>query len=261
MSAHSETTQGYTIQANGLNLYYEEHGQGQPLLLIHGGILTGQSWAPYLDAFTKHFRVITPDSRGHGRTNNPTGVMSFRALAEDMVALIQALGLEKPLIFGYSDGGQVAIEIGMRYPDLAQAIVIGGAYPELTEESRAWIRSILGDEQSPEVDFETFERENAGFAAFLRSAQGDNWKTLMRNIKPMWNAALNYTPQDFARITAPTLVFMGDRDGFVRVEAEFAVIPGSEHTDFVDPTPKVALALPIILDFLLRHSTPKASAD
>src|SRR6476646_1292495 len=135
---HGETRHGHYVRANDLNIYYEEHGQhqGKPLLLIHGGILTGASWQPYIEAFAKHYRVITPDSRGHGRTANPTGSMSFRLLADDMVALVQALDLQKPLICGYSDGGQVTLEIGMRYPDLPRALVIGGAYAELTEASR-----------------------------------------------------------------------------------------------------------------------------
>jgi pimeloyl-ACP methyl ester carboxylesterase len=263
---HTDTHHGHYIQANGLHIYYEEHGQGQPLLLIHGGILTGDSWRPYLPAFAKHYRVITPDSRGHGRTANPTGSMSFGLLADDMAALMRALDLHKPLICGYSDGGQVALEIGMRYPDLPQALVIGGAYVELTEASRTWVRSLLGDEGSPDVDVEQFERDNPAFAAGLRHNHGpEGWKTLLKQIKPMWNAQLNYAPDDFARVVAPTLVLLGDRDGFVPVEegltmyrllsnAEFAVIPCAEHNDFIFSPAKVALLQPLILDFLLRHS-------
>lgn len=265
-SEHAESRHGQYIHANGLDIYYEEHGQGKPLLLIHGGALTGESWQPYLAAFTEHYRVITPDSRGHGRTANPTGMMSFRLLADDVAALVPALDLQKPMICGYSDGGQVALEIGMRYPDLPQALVVGGAYIELTEASRTWVRSILGDEQSPAVDTEQFERANPGFAAMLQRSHGPgNWKTLLKQIKPMWNAQLNYTQDDFARVAAPTLVLLGDRDGFVPVEeavgmysllpnAELAVLPGSEHTDFIFSPAKVAILQAIILDFLLRHS-------
>src|SRR5689334_4483044 len=101
----NETQRGHYIQANDLNIYYEEHGQGKPLLLIHGGTLTAESWQPYLAAFAEHYRVITPDSRGHGRTTNPVGTMSYRLLADDMAAFVQALNLSKPFIFGYSDGG------------------------------------------------------------------------------------------------------------------------------------------------------------
>ena len=234
--------------------------------MIHGGALTGASWQPYLAAFAEYYRVITPDTRGHGRTANPTGHMSFRALADDIAALAQALDLHKPLIFGYSDGGQVALELGMRYPDLPQAIVVGGAHLELTEGSRRWVRSILGDEQSPDVDFEKFERDNPDFAAMLQRIHGpDGWKTLLKQIKPMWNGQLNYTPDDFARVVAPTLVLVGDRDGFVPVEngaamyrllpdAEFAVVPGADHTDFIFSLAKIRLLQPLILDFMQRHS-------
>ncbi|HYP40770.1 MAG TPA: alpha/beta hydrolase [Chloroflexia bacterium] len=263
---HTEGQHGRYIQANGLDIYYEEHGHGKPLLLIHGGTLTGESWQPYLAGMAEHYRVITPDSRGHGQTANPTGSMSFRLLADDMVALVKALDLQKPLIYGYSDGGQVALEIGMRYPDLAQALVVGGAHLELTEGSRRWVRSILGDEESPEVDFEKFERENPDFAAGLQQDHGpDGWKTLLQQIKPMWNSRLNYTPDDFARIVAPTLVLLGDRDDFVPVEdavemyrllpnAELAVVPGANHTDFIFSRAKIIIIQPLILDFLLRHS-------
>jgi pimeloyl-ACP methyl ester carboxylesterase len=271
MPEHTEPQQGGYIQANGLDIYYEEHGQGEPLLLIHGGALTGGSWQPYLETFAEHYRVITPDSRGHGRTANPTGTMSFELLADDMAAFVQALGLHKPLIYGYSDGGQVALEVGMRYPHLPQALVIGGAHLELTEGSRKWVRSILGDSQSPDVDIEKFERENQAFAAMLQQDHGpDNWKTLLKQIKPMWNAQLNYTSAGFARVVAPTLVLVGDRDEFVPVEdavgmyrllpdAELAVVPAADHTDFIFSLAKITLLQPLVLDFLVRHSNSSMS--
>jgi pimeloyl-ACP methyl ester carboxylesterase len=148
-------------------------------------------------------------------------------------------------------------------------MVIGGAYPELTETSQVWVASILGDAHSAEVDIAAFERKDPGFAAMLQENHGDNWKTLLRQIKPMWNARLNYTPADFAVVVAPTLVLLGDRDGFVTVEeglklfrllprAEFAVVPGSEHPDFIFSPPKIALIQPILLDFLRRSSSSSA---
>jgi pimeloyl-ACP methyl ester carboxylesterase len=234
--------------------------------LIHGGTLSGESWQPYVTAFAEHYRVIAPDSRGHGRTGNPTGTMSFALLAEDMVALVQALDLQKPLIYGYSDGGQVALEIGMRYPNLPQALVIGGAYPELTEASRTWVRSLLGDPQSPQVDTAQFARDHPDWAAMLQQTYGpDGWKTFLHNIKPMWNASLNYTADDWAQVVAPTLVLLGDRDSLVPVEdgvrmyrllphAGLAVVPGADHTDLIFSPATVARVQPLILDFLLRHS-------
>jgi len=264
----TKAEQDQYVEANGLRIYYEEYGQsqGKSLLLIHGGALTGESWQPYLSAFAEHYRVIAPDTRGHGRTHNPTGSMSFELLADDVVALAQALDLQKPLIYGYSDGGQVALEIGMRYPDLPQALVVGGAHLELTEGSQRWVRSILGDAESPDVDFDKFESENPQFAAMLQHEHGpEGWKTLLKQIKPMWNAHLDYTPYDFARVIAPTLVLVGDRDEFVPVEdavamyrllpdAECTVVPGADHTDVIFSSAKIAALQPLIVDFLLRHS-------
>jgi pimeloyl-ACP methyl ester carboxylesterase len=268
MEEHTNSRHGTYVRANDLDIYYEEHGQGggKPLLLIHGGALTADSWQPYLAAFAERYRVIAPDTRGHGRTANPAGRLSFELLAEDVAALVRALDLQKPLIYGYSDGGQVALEIGMRYSDLPGALVVGGAHLEVTEGSRRWVRSILGDAESPDVDFERFERENPEFAAGLRQDHGpDRWTALLREIKPMWNAKLNYTPDDFARIVAPTLVLVGDRDDFVPVEdaaamyrllpqAELAVVPGADHPDLIFSRAKVAGVQPLILDFLHRHS-------
>jgi pimeloyl-ACP methyl ester carboxylesterase len=261
---HTEIQNGHYVHANGVDIYYEEHGQGKPLLLIHGGTLTAESWQSYLAAFAEHYRVITPDSRGHGHTANPLGQMSYRLLADDMVAFVQALELQKPLICGYSDGGQIALEIGMRYPDLPQALVVSGALFKFSETYRAAVREFFGDEQSPNVDIERFEHEDPDWAAWLQTTHGsDKWKTLLNQIKPMWTTPLNYTPDDFAQVVAPTLVLLGDRDEFIPVEeagemyrllpnAELALLPGADHMSFIST--KAALAQTLILDFLLRHS-------
>ncbi|HUS16694.1 MAG TPA: alpha/beta hydrolase [Chloroflexia bacterium] len=268
MTTQQPAAPGQYIRANDLDIYYEEQGAGPPLLLIHGGALAGASWAPYLAGFAAHYRVIMPDSRGHGRTGNPGGRLTYGGMADDVAALIGALGLYKPLIYGYSDGGQIAVEIGMRYPDLAGALVIGGAYIEVPEESLAMLGTLFGDPALPDVDFARFEQEHAGWVADLKETHGvDRWQALMSEVKPLWTGRLNYTPDDFARIVAPTLVLMADRDGLVPVEgavamfrliagAELAVLPASQHGDLIFSAAKVALLQPIILDFLARHRTP-----
>ena len=260
---HIESQHGRSIQANGLDISYEEHGHGRPLLLIHGGTDSAETWQPYLPAFAEHYRVIAPDSRGHGRTNNPAGTMSYRLFADDIAALVQALGLHKPLIFGYSDGGQVALDLGIRYPDLPQALVVGAAWFRFSEAYRAWVRALLGDERSPEVDTEQFARDHAGWASWLQQSYGpDDWQRLLKEIKPMWATPLNYTSDDFARVKAPTLVLLGDRDAIVPIEeasemyrllpnAELAVLPGADHLACFANVP---LTQALVLDFLLRHS-------
>jgi pimeloyl-ACP methyl ester carboxylesterase len=223
-------------------------------------------WEPYLARFTERFRVITPDSRGHGRTNNPSGTLSYRLMADDMVAFVQALDLQKPLICGYSDGGQIALEFGMHYPDVPQALVLGGTMFKFTAEYRAWVRAAVGGDQSLNVDTEQFARDHPDWAASLQQIHGpDFWKTLLQQIKPMWASPLsfNYTPDDFARVAAPTLVLIGDRDDLVSVEqavemyrllphAELAVIPSADHGAFFSAT--VERFQLLMLDFLQRRS-------
>ena len=255
---------GHVVRANGVNIYYEAHGQGEPLLLLHAGTLTGDMWQPYLAAFTAHYRVITPDMRGHGRSDNPTGAMSYRQLADEMVAFIRVLDLHKPQIAGFSDGGQVALEIGMRHHDLPQSLVVGGVWFKFTATYRAWVRDALGDENSPEVDTARLARNHPDWAAWLERIYGpDDWKPLLVHIKRMWTAPLNYTRDDFARVVAPTLVLLGDRDELVSIEeaaemyrllptAELAMVPGAGHGAFFSE--KVAPFQSLMLDFLLRHS-------
>jgi pimeloyl-ACP methyl ester carboxylesterase len=225
-------------------MYYETHGQGEPLLLLHAGTLSADMWQPYLAAFTAHYRVIAPDMRGHGRSDNPTGAMSYRQLADEVVAFTRALDLHKLPIAGFSDGGQVALEIGMRYPDLPRSLIVGGVWFQFTAKYRAWARDALGDEETPEVDTARLARDHPDWAAWLEQIYGpDDWKPLLIHIKRMWTTPLNYTPDDFARVVAPTLVLLGDRDELVSIDeaaemyrllpaAELAVVPGANHGAF-----------------------------
>ncbi len=176
---------GMYIEANGLEVYYEDYGEGEPLMLIHGGTATSQSWASHLPAFTEHFEVFTPDSGGHGRTDNPTGELGYRVMADDLASLIDALGLQRPLVLGYSDGGQIALELGLRYPGLARALVLGGTQFRFSEAYLEAVRSLLGITEGEELDTEKLEREQPEWVAYLCEAHGhvygpEYWKTYVK---------------------------------------------------------------------------------
>ena len=102
---------GYYLTANGLDIFYKEFGEGQALILLHGATDTHKLWNPHHPELSKYFRVITPDSRGHGRSLNPSWQLSYQQMADDLAGLIQKLKLVKPYIFGYSDGGQALREL------------------------------------------------------------------------------------------------------------------------------------------------------
>ena len=264
-------TAGTYIEANGLRVYYEVYGEGEPLLLIHGGTVTSQSWASHLPAFTEHFRVFTPDSRGHGRTDNLTGELDYRVMADDVAALVSVLGLQRPLVLGYSDGGQIALELGMRYPGLARALVLGGAQFGFSEAYLEALRALLGITDGEEVEPEKLEREQPEWVAFLREAHGhvygpEYWKTYIKQIASLWLTPLHYTSEDFAAVTDPVLILIGDRDEGASPEeaiellrllpnAELAVAPASDHS-FIEA--KAGLFDALVLDFLVRHQQGSA---
>ena len=121
------------VQANGINIHYEEYGSGIPLILLHGGTGTIEEWEPLIPSFEQNFHIYALDSRGHGKTENPSGKLSYRVMADDVAAFIQALDIQKPFVCGYSDGGQICIELGMRYQGLSRGLVIGAASYSFSE--------------------------------------------------------------------------------------------------------------------------------
>jgi pimeloyl-ACP methyl ester carboxylesterase len=258
---------GQYVQANGLNIYYETAGSGTPLVLIHGGTVNLSSWAPQMAAFSQHFRVIAFDSRGHGRTTNPDATLSYRLLADDTAALIQALALDRPLVCGYSDGGQVILELGVRYPGLAHGYVIGAATHRWPEGYVAWAKD-LGMDGPGDVDLDRVEREHPGFVNRLRAQQdrfqgADYWKTYLPQLSHMWLGPLPFTPADFQQFDAPALIIVGDRDDAILPvedavalyrlipQAELAIVPGVNH---LLPWAKPELFTQLTLDFLLRQA-------
>ncbi len=126
----SAATQGAGAYAdvNGLHLYYEIHGEGRPLILLHGGLGAGEMFWPVIPAFTAAgHQVIAPDLQGHGHTADIDRPIDIRLMADDIAALIRHLGLEKPDILGYSVGGGVGLFTAVKYPELVGKLVIVSA--------------------------------------------------------------------------------------------------------------------------------------
>src|SRR6184192_3040396 len=122
----------------GLKLYYETHGAGRPLLLLHGGLGSGEMFAPILPQLAERHQVIAPDLQGHGRTADIDRPIDVRLMADDIAALIDHLELDKPDIVGYSLGGGVALHTAAKYPARVGRLVAASAnirrdaiYPEM----------------------------------------------------------------------------------------------------------------------------------
>ena len=108
---------GEYADVNGINLYYETHGSGRPLILLHGGLGSGEMFGPIIPTLAKDHRVIAVDLQGHGRTADIDRPIDIRLMADDIAALIDHLGLEKPDLVGYSLGGGVAFFTASKYPE------------------------------------------------------------------------------------------------------------------------------------------------
>src|SRR6185436_3563731 len=119
---------GQYADVNGINLYYETHGSGRPMILLHGGLGSGEMFGPILPALTANHQVIAPDLQGHGRTADIDRPLDVRLLADDIAALIRHLELDKPDLVGYSLGGGVALLTALKYPELVGKVVVASAH-------------------------------------------------------------------------------------------------------------------------------------
>jgi pimeloyl-ACP methyl ester carboxylesterase len=118
---------GRYAEVNGINLYYETHGTGRPLILLHGGLGSGEMFGPILPALSERHQVITVDLQGHGRTADIDRPIEIQLMAGDIAALIDHLGLEKPDLVGYSLGGGVAFFTAVDHPQKVDKLVMASA--------------------------------------------------------------------------------------------------------------------------------------
>jgi len=282
VTADVPQTESRSVHANGIDIHYLEAGKGEPLLLLHGFVVsTNPMWtgvpiayASHMATLSDHFRVIAPDTRGAGRTVHSGGTVTFDVLADDVAGLIDALGLERPLVAGFSEGGITATILGIRYPGSVRAIANHAGYdvfaPSVMPTLAAMGRQIFGGspdatEADPDAATRFFSQsaEMQGAFELMKadedSGQGkDHWKEYLRLAFHRLTQSTGYTTPDLGAIKAPTLIIVGDRDEFCSVEegvrayrtltqGEFAVVPNTSH--IITP-PLVQL----MVEFLERRS-------
>jgi pimeloyl-ACP methyl ester carboxylesterase len=270
------------VNANGAEIAYVDIGDGPPLVLLHGALVsTGPAWAgsgvAHVDHFAtlgKSFRVIAPDTRGSGATPHAAGPAGFDMLAADVIALIEALELDRPFVAGFSEGGATATLVTLRRPDLVRGLINHAGFDyfdpvAMAEQHDRALRPLFGgrpgatqaDPDAADQASRSIPGLDAVFATMkvdYDSAQGEgHWRTYLGQFFDRSVAPLGHTVADLATIAAPTLILAGDRDMFCTVEAachvyrtapnaELAVIPNCGHeitTSIIDT----------MGDFLSRH--------
>lgn len=259
---HPSPGQAHQVRANDIDIHYVEAGAGEPLLLLHGGVVSTNpiwtaapiSYASHIGTLAEHFHVIGPDRRGAGKTAHSDGVISFARLADDVVALIGALELERPLIAGFSEGAITATILGIRHADPVRAIVNHAGYDYFNPQAQSFqmLRQMLGGspdatEADPDAATRFFEQSPETKAMFeLLKADHDAgqgpgyWKTYLTLAFPRLARFPGYGFEDLRKITAPTMILTGDRDQFCSVEegvtayrmlqdGELAILPDTGH--------------------------------
>ena len=244
-----------------LQVYYEIHGAGSPLVLLNGALDTIESdWSRHLPAFAERHRVLAYDHRGHGRTSAAPGAFaSYTDLSADLEALLDYAGVEQAHFCGFSDGAITLLGYALAHPARVRSLILAGG--QYTNDERSF--SML-DKMTPE----RIQARLPEWAASLAQLHDPHhepgyWQTLLRQMLPMWRVEPNFALAQLEQIVAPTLLIAGERDNFGHVDqqvamrraiprSELCILPAAGHSVMNDQPALFQLAA---LDFLRRVET------
>lgn len=253
----NEDSKGTYAAVNGLDMYYEIHGSGEPLILLHGGVGAIEMFGEVLPLLVEGRQVIGVDLQAHGRTADIDRPMTFEAMADDVAALIEHLGLERADVMGYSLGGGVALQTAIRHPEVVRKLVLvstpfkrDGWYPEV----------LAGMEQMGPEAAEPM-KQTPMYQLYSRIApKPEDWPVLLTKLGDLLRRDYDWS-EEVAAIETPTMIVVGDADsvstahavqffellgggkrdagwdGSGMSDARLAVSPGTTHYDiYYSPT-------------------------
>ena len=243
----SDAQTGYA-PAGDLSMYYEIHGQGRPLILLHGAYMTVDMMGPLLAGLAETRQVVAVEQQAHGHTADVDRPITYEQMADDTAALARHLELDSPDVVGYSMGGGVALQLAIRHPGLVRRLVVASA----SFASDGMPAEAL--EMFPSITPEMFA--GSPFEAeYLRTAPNPgDFPKLVEKLKALDTTSFAWPEEDIRAIAAPTLIVLGDSDGvrlehaveFFRLrgggvmgdlaglpESQLAVLPGTTH--FIPP--------------------------
>jgi pimeloyl-ACP methyl ester carboxylesterase len=193
-------------QVGDLNMYYDVHGDGRPLVLLHGAYQSADTLGPFLPGLAERYRVIVPEMQGHGRTADIDRPITYEQMADDTAGLIRGLELEAPLVVGYSMGGGIALQVAIRHPDLVSKLVmISSGYASDSAHPEAI-------EMFPSITPEMFAGTPME-AEYKRIAPNpDDFENLVWKLKELDTVEWSWPEEDIRAIAAPTMIVVGDSD-------------------------------------------------
>jgi pimeloyl-ACP methyl ester carboxylesterase len=215
-----------TLHAHDFEMYFEDRGQGAPLLLLHGGMGIGADWWHVFPADPDGYRLIVPDLRGHGRSTNPGGAFTFRQCAADVLALLDRLGLSGVNAIGVSMGAKTLLHMATARPEAVGAMVLVSATPRFPDTLRRAAAAFTRDAVTALPD-----AERAALRA--RHVHGDDQILGLYDVTRSFATSsddMSFTAGDLSAISARTLIVHGDRDPLYPVSLAvelFNDIPGA----------------------------------
>jgi pimeloyl-ACP methyl ester carboxylesterase len=240
--------QGQTADINGIKIYYEVYGEGEPLVMIHGGLGNGTYFANQIPVLAKIYQVIVMDSRGHGRSTFDATPISYEVMAKDVTGLLDSLSIDKANIVGWSDGGIIGIELALTAPERLIKVVAFGANIDpsgvsLTVGTNDYFNAYI---EQAYADYLTLNPEP------------ERWDEFLNNIANMWATEPNYSWEQLATITTPILILDGATEEAIDLNqtklmyflipgSTLYLIPGTGHFAFIEKPEEFNQ---IVLDYL-----------
>jgi pimeloyl-ACP methyl ester carboxylesterase len=205
--ARAEDKSG-TLPINGLDMYYEIHGEGEPLVLLHGAYMSiDTNWAGLIPTLSRDHKVIAVELQDHGHTSDRDTPITYDGMADDVAALLDQLGVEKAAVFGYSMGGSAAIRLAIRHPDKVTRIVAAsGGY--------IYNEAVMGPDFMKMIGTITPQMfANTPFEAEYKrlNPHPENFPVLVEKLKALDLESFDWS-EEFARISVPSLYIYGDAD-------------------------------------------------
>ena len=251
----SQGTTGYA-PVNGLRMYYEVHGTGRPLVLLHGGLLTiDLSFGEICPELAAGHQVIATELQGHGRTADIDRELDLRYLAGDVAGLLSHLGIDRADVLGFSLGGGVALQLALDHPDRVGRLILAsvsyapdGFHQEISDPAQHATSTRMPTAE----DFRQMREAYARLAP-----EPDHFDAFAAKASQAAGSLKGWTAGELGRIGAPTLLVFGDHD-FIRLEhavemhglipgAQLAVLPGTTHMGVMR---RADLIVPLVRDFL-----------
>ncbi|RXZ79725.1 alpha/beta hydrolase [Paenibacillaceae bacterium] len=237
-------------QTDEVNLYYEEYGAGETIILTHGHSMYHEQWKPQVEALAHLFHIIVWDVRGHGRSSLPAGEVDPESFSEDLIRLMDALAIESAVLCGLSMGGHISLQTAVRYPNRVKGLILIGTP---FTNSFNWYEKMATPFSQLSLRLIPY-RWTAQMTASIMSAITPSNKPFVLQAFGMmkrddflrhWKGNLQMdSSQDLGKVACPTLILHGAQDGMVRRQqrilhasikgAGFETIPNAGHLTNLD---------------------------